>query len=102
MPQQNPNCVFDLSQNPWCRPCLASNGCLPTLRCSSKLWSCYLSRWLLDSELSLCMGLPVSAGAAKACASSMVSAPSRKFLGNGMHLFNVGAVMIVTLGSLMK
>ena len=66
--QSDPNCVFDLSQNPSQRPSMTSRKgtcpCVTATFCS--LWHAESRRFLLPQELALGMGWPCAAGPAQA------------------------------------
>ena len=91
-PHTDKNCVFNLGQNPKKRCCWTNRqGVMPTLTYASrKLWSPYLHRWLIPSELATTMGLNTGADPA-------VDLYSAQVLGNAMNVASVGAVLSCTL-----
>ncbi len=102
-PTNDPNCVFDLGQNPAKRPSCTRNGQLPTLRRSGVMWIPHLHRWFLAVELAALSGFPVVEDLALAAEVPRDCAAERYnsgFIGNGMHVANVGCVLACALSCL--
>ena len=103
----DPECVFDLSQNPACRMCTSASGALPTLRHSgSLLWSPYHRRWILAIELAAASGFAVRSSQSDAALMSQdiitAAHASVRDLGNGIHVGQVGMVLCACLTSFTK
>jgi len=99
-PEEDPACIFNLRQDPRCRPnWTCRHGALPTItRSGGLLWSPMRKRWLLVAEVACAMGFP--------CQSEMASAAllpadctdySISQIGNSMHTACVGSVIAATL-----
>ena len=103
-PHTDKNCVFNLDQNPNFRRCWTNprTGTMPTLTAKSrKLWSPYLRRWLIPSELCIAMGFNAGANTQTIVpVDPAVALFSYKCLGNAMNMASVGSVLACTLASL--
>ena len=102
-PSLDPDCAFDLSQDPDRRlSWTTASGALPTLRYSgSLLWMPLLRRWLLAGELAAASGFPVAddlaATAQVPLDSTTAAEATNRDLGNGTHVAQLGAVLAVAL-----
>jgi hypothetical protein len=102
-PHTDTNCLFNLGQNPNMRLSWTSrHGAMPTLTAASrKLWSPYLGRWLIPSELATAMGFNTGASAQTGVpVDPSVDLYSYAFLGNAMHVASVGGVLACALACL--
>ena len=103
IPEDDPCCIFDLSQDPSKRPAMTgAAGCLPCLRHSGNiLWSPRLRRWLVAAELAAASGFPVHPRFAEVAGTEVdvLSRYEAKFkdLGNGMVTWNVAVVLASAL-----
>ncbi len=104
LPEDDPDCVFDLGQNPAKRPSYSLRGALPTLRhTKSTMWSPGRKRWLVARELAAVCGYPVTVATAAEAQVPLDAAAAlytQPMLGNAMHVSNVGTVMSVALACL--
>ena len=94
-------CYFDLGQNP--RYERGSRDRMPAFRTGCyRLWVLAQGRWLLPREVGACMGWPSFVGLP--CPLLGHELPEELFrsgfLGNGMHLGNVGMVVATALSCL--
>ena len=102
-PHTDKNCLFNLGQNPEKRRCWTTrHGAMPTLTTASrKLWSPYLGRWLIPSEIGSAMGFNTGASAQTGVpVDPAVALYSCKLLGNAMNVASVGGVLACALACL--
>ena len=102
-PHMDKNCLFNLGQNPKKRRCWTNqHGAMPTLTAASRrLWSPYLKRWLIPSEIGTAMGFNTSANAHADVPADPASALyTYKCLGNAMNVASVGGVLGCALACL--
>ena len=97
------NCLFNLGQNPNLRRCWTNRrGAMPTMTAASrKLWSPYLRRWLIPSEIASAMGFNTGTSAQTGVPVDPAAALySYKCLGNAMNVASVGGVFACALACL--
>ena len=98
-PEESAACVFDLSDTPQYKT--GSNAVtLPTLRQRrGRWWSPMHRRWMLPREKAACMGFPVYDDLAVASRTKLdkLTVEHASFIGNAMHVANVGLVMLVAM-----
>jgi hypothetical protein len=105
-PDEDLECVFDLSKSPSRSRCSATRGVLPTITRvnAPRFWLPARKRWLLRRELAAAMGYPVYSQLARAgrvSEDSSTSPPgdSSRMIGNAMHVASVGCVLAVALAA---
>lgn len=98
-PEESAACVFDLSDTPQYKT--GSNAVtLPTLRQRrGRWWSPMHRRWMLPREKAACMGFPVYDDLAVASRTKLdkLTVEHAGFIGNAMHVANVGVVMLAAM-----
>ena len=98
-PEESAACVFDLSDTPQYKT--GSNAVtLPTLRQrKGRWWSPMHRRWMLPREKAACMGFPVYDDLAAASRTKLdkLTVEHAGFIGNAMHVANVGVVMLAAM-----
>lgn len=104
-PDEDLECVWDLSKSPSRSRCSATRGVLPTItRKTVRFWLPARKRWLLRRELAAAMGYPVYSQLARAgvvAEDSATSPPGDRssMIGNAMHVASVGCVLAVALAA---